>query len=45
MNKIRVMIVEDSPVVSALLEYSIDRDPRLARSSTSNRPAEISAFA
>lgn len=29
MNKIRVMIVEDSPVVSALLEYSIDRDPRL----------------
>jgi two-component system chemotaxis response regulator CheB len=29
MNKIRVMIVEDSPVVRALLEYSIDRDPRL----------------
>ena len=26
---IRVMIVEDSPVVSALLEYSIGRDPRL----------------
>jgi two-component system chemotaxis response regulator CheB len=29
MKKIRVMIVEDSPVVSALLEYSIGRDPRL----------------
>jgi two-component system, chemotaxis family, protein-glutamate methylesterase/glutaminase len=29
MNKIRVMIVEDSPVVRALLEYSIARDPRL----------------
>jgi two-component system chemotaxis response regulator CheB len=29
MNKIRVMIVEDSPVVSALLEYSIGCDPRL----------------
>jgi two-component system chemotaxis response regulator CheB len=29
MTKIRVMIVEDSPVVSALLEYSIGRDPRL----------------
>src|SRR5580658_4180644 len=28
-KKIRVMIVEDSPVVSALLEYSIGRDPRL----------------
>src|SRR5580700_6197566 len=28
-KKIRVMIVEDSPVVSALLEYSISRDPRL----------------
>jgi two-component system, chemotaxis family, protein-glutamate methylesterase/glutaminase len=29
MKKIRVMIVEDSPAVSALLEYSIGRDPRL----------------
>src|SRR5580698_60088 len=29
MKKIRVMIVEDSAVVSALLEYSIGRDPRL----------------
>src|SRR5271154_1295770 len=29
MQKIRVMIVEDSAVVSALLEYSIGRDPRL----------------
>ena len=29
MKKTRVMIVEDSPVVSALLEYSIGRDPRL----------------
>jgi two-component system chemotaxis response regulator CheB len=29
MKKIRVLIVEDSPVVSALLEYSIGRDPRL----------------
>jgi two-component system chemotaxis response regulator CheB len=29
MKKIRVMIVEDSPVVSALLEYTIGRDPRL----------------
>jgi two-component system chemotaxis response regulator CheB len=29
MRKTRVMIVEDSPVVSALLEYSIGRDPRL----------------
>src|SRR5580704_15908819 len=29
MKRIRVMIVEDSPVVSALLEYSIGRDPRL----------------
>lgn len=29
MKKIRVMIVEDSPVVSALLEYSIGSDPRL----------------
>jgi len=29
MKKIRVMIVEDSPVVRALLEYSIGRDPRL----------------
>ena len=28
-KKIRVMIVEDSAVVSALLEYSIGRDPRL----------------
>jgi two-component system, chemotaxis family, protein-glutamate methylesterase/glutaminase len=28
-KKIRVMIVEDSPVVSALLEYSIGCDPRL----------------
>jgi two-component system, chemotaxis family, protein-glutamate methylesterase/glutaminase len=29
MKKIRVMIVEDSAVVSALLEYSIGHDPRL----------------
>src|SRR5277367_6230933 len=29
MKKTRVMIVEDSPVVRALLEYSIGRDPRL----------------
>jgi chemotaxis response regulator CheB len=29
MKKIRVMIVEDSAVVSALLEYTIGRDPRL----------------
>ncbi len=29
MKKIRVMIVEDSAVVRALLEYCIDRDPRL----------------
>jgi len=29
MKKIRVMIVEDSAVVSALLEYCIGRDPRL----------------
>lgn len=29
MKKIRVMIVEDSPVISALLEYSIGNDPRL----------------
>jgi len=29
MKKIRVMIVEDSAVVSALLEYSIGQDPRL----------------
>src|SRR5271154_117100 len=29
MKKIRVMIVEDSEVVSALLEYSIASDPRL----------------
>jgi two-component system chemotaxis response regulator CheB len=29
MKKIRVMIVEDSAVVSALLEYSIGNDPRL----------------
>jgi two-component system chemotaxis response regulator CheB len=29
MKKIRVMIVEDSAVVSALLEYIIGRDPRL----------------
>ena len=29
MKKIRVMIVEDSPVVSALLEHSIGSDPRL----------------
>jgi two-component system, chemotaxis family, protein-glutamate methylesterase/glutaminase len=29
MKKIRVMIVEDSAVVSALLEYSIGGDPRL----------------
>ena len=29
MRKIRVMIVEDSAVVRALLEYSIGRDPRL----------------
>jgi two-component system, chemotaxis family, protein-glutamate methylesterase/glutaminase len=29
MRKIRVMIVEDSAVVAALLEYSIGRDPRL----------------
>src|ERR1700677_4339920 len=29
MKKIQVMIVEDSAVVSALLEYSIGRDPRL----------------
>jgi two-component system, chemotaxis family, protein-glutamate methylesterase/glutaminase len=29
MRKIRVMIVEDSPVVTALLAYSIGRDPRL----------------
>jgi two-component system chemotaxis response regulator CheB len=29
MKKIRVMIVEDSAVVRALLEYSIGRDPRL----------------
>jgi len=29
MKKIRVMIVEDSDVVRALLEYSIGRDPRL----------------
>jgi two-component system chemotaxis response regulator CheB len=29
MKKIRVMIVEDSAVISALLEYSIGRDPRL----------------
>ncbi len=28
-KKTRVMIVEDSPVVRALLEYSIGRDPRL----------------
>jgi two-component system, chemotaxis family, protein-glutamate methylesterase/glutaminase len=29
MKKVRVLIVEDSAVVSALLEYSIGRDPRL----------------
>jgi two-component system chemotaxis response regulator CheB len=29
MRKIRVLIVEDSAVVSALLEYTIGRDPRL----------------
>src|ERR1700679_2226647 len=29
MKKVRAMIVEDSAVVSALLEYSIGRDPRL----------------
>jgi two-component system, chemotaxis family, protein-glutamate methylesterase/glutaminase len=29
MKRIQVMIVEDSPVVSALLAYSIGRDPRL----------------
>jgi two-component system chemotaxis response regulator CheB len=29
MKKIRVMIVEDSPVICALLAYSIGRDPRL----------------
>src|ERR1700722_10488620 len=29
MKKIRVMIVEDSAVVSALLEHTIGRDPRL----------------
>src|SRR5580700_7971021 len=29
MKKIQVMIVEDSPVISALLEYTIGRDPRL----------------
>ena len=29
MKKIRVMIVEDSAVVTALLEYCIGRDPRL----------------
>jgi two-component system chemotaxis response regulator CheB len=29
MKKIRVMIVEDSAMVSALLEYTIGRDPRL----------------
>jgi two-component system chemotaxis response regulator CheB len=29
MKKIRVMIVEDSPVITALLAYSIGRDPRL----------------
>ncbi len=34
-KKIRVMIVEDSPVVSALLEYSIGRDPRLEVCATS----------
>jgi two-component system chemotaxis response regulator CheB len=34
MKKIRVMIVEDSAVVSALLEYCIGRDPRLEVSAT-----------
>ncbi|MDP9170822.1 MAG: response regulator, partial [Acidobacteriota bacterium] len=34
-KKIRVMIVEDSPVVSALLEYSIGRDSRLEVCATS----------
>src|SRR5688500_9645866 len=29
MKKIQVLIVEDSAVVRALLEYSIGRDPRL----------------
>jgi two-component system, chemotaxis family, protein-glutamate methylesterase/glutaminase len=34
MKKIRVMIVEDSAVVTALLEYCIGRDPRLEVSAT-----------
>ncbi len=44
MKKIRVMIVEDSAVVRALLEYSIGRDPRLevcATASTAEEALEI----
>ena len=40
MKKIRVMIVEDSPVVCALLEHTIGRDPRLEVCATASS-AEI----
>ena len=39
-KKTRVMIVEDSPVVSALLEYSIGRDPRLEVCATAGSAEE-----
>jgi len=39
-KKTRVMIVEDSPVVSALLEYSIERDPRLEVCATAGSAEE-----
>jgi two-component system chemotaxis response regulator CheB len=40
MKKTRVMIVEDSPVVRALLEYSIGRDPRLEVCATAGAAEE-----
>jgi two-component system chemotaxis response regulator CheB len=40
MKKIQVMIVEDSAVVRALLEYSIGRDPRLEVCTTASTAEE-----
>ena len=40
MNKTRVMIVEDSPVISALLEYCIASDPRLEVCATAGSAEE-----
>ena len=40
MKKIRVMIVEDSPVVAALLEYCVGSDPRLEVCATAGSAEE-----